>query len=89
VRPRIVLESDSPHALVAMVEAGHGIAMLSSSAARGVRSSPPKRVTLAGQPVRREVSAIWNPTRHHPAALPVLVDCLQRTVRSDGGSQTQ
>lgn len=89
VRPRVVLESDSPHALVAMVEAGHGIAMLSSSAARGVRSSPPKRVTLGGQPVRRQVSAIWNPARHHPAALPVLVDCLQKTVQSDSGRQAE
>lgn len=89
VRPRMVLESDSPHALVAMVEAGHGIAMLSSSAARGVRSSPPKRVTLAGQPVRRQVSAIWNPARHHPAALPVLIDCLQRTVQNNGEQRTE
>jgi len=54
-----------------------------------VCASPPERVTLAGQPVRREGSAVWNPARHHPPALPVLVDCLQRTVRSDSDRQTE
>lgn len=82
IRPRIVLESDSPHALVAMVEAGHGIAILSSSAARGVRSSHPVRVSLAGAAIRRQVSAVWNPARHCPAALPMLVECLEDTARN-------
>lgn len=83
VRTRTVLESDSPHALVAMVEAGHGIAMLSSAAARGVRTSRPTPVTLAGAPVRRLVSAIWNPERHRPAALPMLVECLEQTAQEN------
>jgi DNA-binding transcriptional LysR family regulator len=78
-RPRIVLESDSPHALVAMVAAGHGIAMLSSSAARGIHAFRPVLLTLAGAPIRRQVSAIWNPTRHRPAALPMLVEALEAT----------
>ena len=78
IRPRIVLESDSPHALVAMVEAGHGIAILSSSAANGIRSSQP----VAGHASKASrstspVSAIWNLERHRPASLPAFVTCLQ------------
>jgi DNA-binding transcriptional LysR family regulator len=82
IRPRIVLESDSPHALVAMVEAGHGVAILSSSAANGIRSNPPVPVTLEGRRIHRPVSAIWNLERHRPASLPAFVACLQDSVRS-------
>lgn len=82
IRPRIVLESDSPHALVAMVEAGHGVAILSSSAANGIRSNPPVPVTLEGKRIHRPVSAIWNLERHRPASLPAFVACLQDSVRS-------
>jgi DNA-binding transcriptional LysR family regulator len=82
IRPRIVLESDSPHALVAMVAAGHGIAMLSSSAARGIHAFRPVPLTLMGAPIRRQVSAIWNPTRHRPAALPMLVQALETTAQT-------
>ena len=81
IRPRIVLESDSPHALVAMVAAGHGIAMLSSAAARGIHAFRPVALTLGGALIRRQVSAIWNPTRHRPAALPMLVEVLEATAR--------
>jgi LysR family cyn operon transcriptional activator len=82
IRPRIVLESDSPHALVAMVEAGHGVAILSSSAANGIRSNPPVPVTFEGRRIHRPVSAIWNLERHRPASLPAFVACLQNAVRS-------
>jgi LysR family cyn operon transcriptional activator len=82
IRPRIVLESDSPHALVAMVEAGHGVAILSSSAANGIRSNPPIAVTLEGKPIHRPVSAIWNLERHRPASLPAFVACLQESARA-------
>ncbi len=76
-RPRVVLESDSPHTLVALVEAGHGLAVLSSSAALGTRSGPPVPLTLNGAPIRRLVSAIWNPARHRPAALPFFIQHLK------------
>jgi DNA-binding transcriptional LysR family regulator len=82
IRPRIVLESDSPHALVAMVEAGHGVAILSSSAANGVRSSSPIAVTLDGKPIHRPVSALWNLGRHRPASLPAFIACLQASARA-------
>jgi LysR family cyn operon transcriptional activator len=82
IRPRIVLESDSPHALVAMVEAGHGIAILSSSAAKGIRSNQPVPVSLKGKPIHRPVSAIWNLERHRPASLPAFVTCLQDSAGS-------
>jgi DNA-binding transcriptional LysR family regulator len=81
IRPRIVLESDSPHALVAMVEAGHGVAMLSSSAAAGIRSNVPIPVTLKGKPIHRPVSAIWNLERHRPASLPAFVTSLQASTK--------
>ena len=76
IRPRIVLESDSPHALVAMVAQGHGIAMLSSAASMGIHNFNPVPLTLSGAAISRQVSAIWNPTRHRPAALPRLVRTL-------------
>lgn len=73
MRPRVVLESDSPHTLVALVEAGHGIAVLSSSATIPAQAGQPLLLTLDGAPIRRPVSVIWNPARHRPAALPFLV----------------
>ena len=82
IRPRVVLESDSPHALVAMVEAGHGVAILSSSAANGIRSSAPVAVTLEGKPIHQPVSAIWNLERHRPASLPAFIACLQASARA-------
>jgi len=82
IRPRVVLESDSPHALVAMVEAGHGVAILSSSAANGIRSNAPVAVTLEGKPIHQPVSAIWNLERHRPASLPAFIACLQASARA-------
>lgn len=82
IRPRIVLESDSPHALVAMVNQGQGIAMLSSAAAKGIHNFRPVPLTLSGSPISRQVSAIWNRERHRPAALPRLVQALAAMVRT-------
>lgn len=81
-RPRIVLESDSPHALVAMVSQGQGIAMLSSAAAKGIQNFRPVPLTLGGYAISRPVAAIWNRERHRPAALPRLVRTLAATVRT-------
>ncbi len=84
MRPKVVLESDSPHTLVALVEAGHGIAVLSSSAAIPAGSGRPLRLTLDGAPIRRPVSVIWNPARHRPAALPFLVQHIRAQAESRG-----
>lgn len=78
IHPRVVLESDSPHTLVALVDAGHGLAVLSSSAAISTRAGQSVPLTLDGAPIRRPVSAIWNPSRHRPAALPFLVQALKQ-----------
>lgn len=86
IRPRIVLESDSPHALVAMVAAGHGIAMLSSAAARGIHAFRPVPLTIMGAAIQRQVSAVWNPNRHRPAALPMLVKVLESSAQGQSES---
>jgi len=77
VRPQILLESDNPYTLVSMTEAGHGPAILSSAAEVWPRSSQLIPLEFRGRTIEQTVSAVWNPTRHRPAAIRFLVETLK------------
>lgn len=77
VRVRSVLESDSAYALIALAQAGHGTAVVSTTAlARAHPTAVP--VTHQGAPIRHPVSAIWNRRRHRQAAVVAFVDAVVR-----------
>lgn len=77
VRVRSVLESDSAYALIALARAGHGTAVVSTTAlARAYPTAVP--VTLHGTPIRHPVSVIWNRRRHRQAAVVAFVGAVMR-----------
>lgn len=81
VRPRALLESGSPHSLLALAQAGHGIAVVSSTVALrpGIDHAVP--LLWQGRRIGRRVSAVWNPQRHRPAALGAFMDTLHATAQ--------
>lgn len=89
LRPRILLESDSPHALIALAQAGHGLAVLSSSAAIRPDMDRAIPLTLGGRAITQMVSVVWNPNRHRPPALPFLLETLKEHAAGWGVPSTK
>jgi DNA-binding transcriptional LysR family regulator len=77
LRPRIFLESTSPHTLIALAQNGHGIPVLSSSASVRPQMDRAVQLVFNGRPIGRMVSAIWNPKRHQPAGFNDLIEILK------------
>lgn len=78
IRPRIFLESDSPHTLIALAEEGHGIAVLSTSASSGLKGERGVPLMLDDKLIHQTVSAIWNPKRYQPAGFSYLLQVLSQ-----------
>jgi LysR family cyn operon transcriptional activator len=81
IRPRVVLESSSPHTLLALAGDGHGIAIVPSNVLvprRPVRVAP---VVQGGAPLGGWVSAAWNPRRFLPPYAEAFVTELVRFAR--------
>ena len=74
ITPRVILESGSPHCLLALVEEGHGIAIIPST----VRLVEMNHRALPLQQVGRQLglwmSAIWNPRRYLPPAAETFIE---------------
>ncbi len=62
MRPRVLLESGAPPTLVALAQAGYGIAIIPSNARvpRGMRAVP---IVQRGTPLGRWASIAWDPRR--------------------------
>lgn len=72
VRPHSILESDSTQTVLALANAGHGVAIVSSTAISHRGSPDASRVialTLDGQPLGQMISAVWNPKRSRSSVL--------------------
>lgn len=77
VRVRSVLESGSAYALIALAQAGHGTAIVSSTAlARAHASAIP--LTVMGAPIRHAVSAVWSQRRHRQPSLVAFLEELRQ-----------
>jgi DNA-binding transcriptional LysR family regulator len=87
VRPRIFLESASPHTLVALAQKGHGVAVLSSSASVRPQMDKAIQVVFNDRPIGRMVSAIWNPKRHQPAGFSDLIDIMKYCAANRKGTR--
>ena len=62
IRPRVLLESGAPPTLMALAQAGYGIAIVPSNARlpRGLRAVP---IVQRGTPIGRWASIAWDPRR--------------------------
>lgn len=81
--PRVIIESGSPHCLLALADCGHGIAIIPST----VRLSDvrPRIVPLLleGRQLGLWISAIWDPRRYLPPAARTFIDVLHDFTRRD------
>jgi DNA-binding transcriptional LysR family regulator len=66
LRPRVALESGSPHTLVALARAGHGIAVIPSPVRYDPRGVHAAALMQRGVPVGRWAAVSWDPQRFLP-----------------------
>jgi DNA-binding transcriptional LysR family regulator len=78
VRPHILLESSSTHTVVSLAEAGHGIAIISSSARNAPQFGRAVSLGSGTREIQQPVSALWNPNRYRPASLLAFVGLLEQ-----------
>lgn len=72
VRPHTILESDSTQTILALANAGHGVAVVSSTAIMHRSATDASRIvplTLDGRPLGQMISAVWNPKRARSSVL--------------------
>jgi DNA-binding transcriptional LysR family regulator len=66
VKPDILLESRAPHTLVAMAEAGHGIAIIPSALRTARYKVRLYGVTYRNKPLREQLVMLWDKRRPLP-----------------------
>lgn len=66
VRPRVLIESGSPHCLLALVDSGHGIAIIPSTVRLSRVAGRVLPLQQEGRQLGHWVSLIWNPRRYMP-----------------------
>jgi DNA-binding transcriptional LysR family regulator len=66
VKPDILLESRAPHTLVAMAEAGHGVAIIPSALRTTRYKVRIYGVTYRGKPLREQLVMLWDKRRPLP-----------------------
>src|SRR5262245_61314889 len=66
LKPSILLESRSPHTLVAMAEAGHGVAIIPSALRTRHYKVRLFAVTFRGKPLREQLVMLWDKRRPLP-----------------------
>jgi len=79
--PNNVLESRAPHALLAMAEAGHGVAIIPSALRIHRYRVRVLRVTYRGKPLSEPLSMVYDTRRPLPAYAKVFCDMLAEHVR--------
>ena len=81
LEPRVAFESRTPHTLLAMAEAGHGVAIIPSAVR--VASYPLRivRVTYMGKPLREPLALFWDKRRPLPSYATAFCTMLAQRVR--------
>jgi DNA-binding transcriptional LysR family regulator len=79
--PNIVLESRAPHALLAMAEAGHGVAIIPSALRTHYYKLRIFRVTYRGKPLREPLAVLSDNRRPLPPYATVFREMLAQHVR--------
>jgi DNA-binding transcriptional LysR family regulator len=81
VEPNIALESRSPHTLLALAEAGHGIAIIPSLLRTDRYSLRIARVTHRGKPLREPLVIQWDNRRPIPPYAKSFCEALAKHLR--------
>ncbi len=83
VSPRALIESASPHTLLALVQSGLGIAIIPSTV-RFEKGHPPVRPLIQkGRPLGLWMHAVWDPRRYTPPAVMNFIAALARHTETD------
>jgi DNA-binding transcriptional LysR family regulator len=78
LKPNIFLESRAPHVLLALAEAGHGVAIVPSVLPTGRYKLKISRLTYRRKPLRETLSVVWDKRR----ALPACAEDFCQSLRS-------
>lgn len=81
VKPRIRMESRAPHTLLAMAEAGHGVAIIPSQLPTHRHALRIVRVTYQGKPLREPLTIMWDKRRPLPRYATAFCEMLADYVR--------
>jgi LysR family nitrogen assimilation transcriptional regulator len=66
LKPNILLESRAPHTLLALAEAGHGVAIIASTFRTHRYDLRIVRLTYRGRPLREPLAVLWDKRRPLP-----------------------
>lgn len=83
IRPRVLIESASPHSLLALVEAGQGVAIIPSTLRLAGGGRHVVALRQGGRQLGLWMSAIWDPKRYVSPAAMAFVDELHGYTRRD------
>nr|WP_319389833.1 LysR family transcriptional regulator [uncultured Cohaesibacter sp.] len=83
VVPRVVLESNSPHTLLAMAIGGNGVAVVPSSTRPREPKLRSRPISLKGEPIRFGICAMWNIRQPLPAYGQRFIDSLGEHIFSE------
>ena len=81
LKPKIFLESHTPHTLLALAEAGHGVAIIPSQLRIRYHKLRIVGVTYRGKPLRQGMLMLWDKRRPRPAYATAYCEMLARHVR--------
>jgi DNA-binding transcriptional LysR family regulator len=76
LKPRIRMESRTPHTLLALAEAGHGVAIVPSQLQTHRHALHIVGVTYQGNPVREPMIILWDKRRPQPRYARAFCDLL-------------
>jgi DNA-binding transcriptional LysR family regulator len=81
MRPNIRLASHAPHTLLALAEAGHGVAIIPSQLQTDRYDLRIVRVTYRGKPLREPLAMLWDRRRPLPRYAIAYCEMLRDYVR--------
>lgn len=91
LEPVVMFESRGPHTLLALAEAGHGIAIIQTAVSIHRYKLSPLRIMHRGKPIRLHMAAIWDRHRTLPAFATdfctLLADDIRTQLRRNRSSQ--
>ena len=81
VKPTVFLESRAPHALLALAEAGHGVAIVPSVQPTNRYRLRVSRIAHRGRALTEQLTILWDRRRALPAHAKDFCDALASHVR--------
>ena len=81
LKPNIFLESHTPHTLLALAEAGHGVAIIPSQLRIRYHKLRIVGVTYRGKPLRQGMLILWDKRRPRPGYATAYCEMLAKHVR--------